>query len=130
MLLLIFLDIDECILEDDICGGGACENEDGGYRCICTDGFELSRDLIRCFGRHFYIFHNGSSFNYFTLEYSWNTLGILLCWKTFVKPSIKHFVTSNRQNVLQPSKCFATIVAYPSLIRKCFYLLPTGAISS
>ena len=43
-------DIDECGEDADICGGGQCENEEGGYRCICTDGLELSDDLITCRG--------------------------------------------------------------------------------
>lgn len=46
----LYSDVDECGENADICGGGRCENEAGGYRCICTDGLELSEDLITCRG--------------------------------------------------------------------------------
>ena len=49
-LVWFHTDIDECGEDADICGGGQCENEEGGYRCICTDGLELSDDLITCRG--------------------------------------------------------------------------------
>jgi len=45
------LDINECFSNPDICGGGSCENEEGGYRCICVGGFELSSDKVTCSGK-------------------------------------------------------------------------------
>lgn len=51
LAVIYLLDINECRDQLDICGGGRCENEVGGYRCICTDGFELSANQIKCSGK-------------------------------------------------------------------------------
>ncbi|XP_054726522.1 protein crumbs isoform X4 [Anastrepha obliqua] len=32
-------DVDECVLDPNICGNGICKNEEGSYKCYCTPGF-------------------------------------------------------------------------------------------
>jgi len=36
-----FLDIQECIEDPGVCGVGVCINDDGGFHCICPDGYML-----------------------------------------------------------------------------------------
>ena len=34
-------DVDECVIQPRICqNGGTCMNEEGGYQCICVNGWE------------------------------------------------------------------------------------------
>ena len=35
------LDINECLEDPLICGVGACVNTDGGYNCVCPEGYVL-----------------------------------------------------------------------------------------
>ena len=46
----LFLDIDECTEQRNICQGGRCSNTEGSYFCICDDGYELSTDRSTCIG--------------------------------------------------------------------------------
>lgn len=42
-------DIDECAVERSLCQPhGVCENRQGGYVCVCNDGFILSEDKHSC----------------------------------------------------------------------------------
>ena len=50
MLLLLFLDLDECRLQPGLCRNGTCENTVGGHQCHCHPGFKLS-DNGDCEGR-------------------------------------------------------------------------------
>ena len=43
----------ECIDEDEcgrsgVCLNGQCSNIDGGFRCVCNEGFQLSPDGLSC----------------------------------------------------------------------------------
>ena len=51
-MFFFILDIDECKLNPNICGGGAkCENLDGGYKCSgCPAGTSLNKDKTKCVG--------------------------------------------------------------------------------
>lgn len=35
------LDINECLVDPFICGVGTCVNTDGGYNCVCPEGYVL-----------------------------------------------------------------------------------------
>uniref|UniRef100_A0A669BX74 Latent transforming growth factor beta binding protein 1 n=1 Tax=Oreochromis niloticus TaxID=8128 RepID=A0A669BX74_ORENI len=49
MLFIWFSDIDECGLNETICGPhGFCENRLGSYRCLCDQGYQESRDGHGC----------------------------------------------------------------------------------
>lgn len=41
-------DINECALNPTICQNGACENLEGGYRCICNTGYRVDDTGRRC----------------------------------------------------------------------------------
>lgn len=34
-------DLDECMLDTELCAGGTCVNTDGSYRCDCPPGLTL-----------------------------------------------------------------------------------------
>lgn len=42
------LDINECALSLPICRNGACENLEGGYRCICNPGYTVDESGHQC----------------------------------------------------------------------------------
>lgn len=45
-------DIDECAVDRSLCQPhGVCENRQGGYVCICNDGYMLSEDKHSCEGK-------------------------------------------------------------------------------
>ncbi|XP_046415905.1 fibrillin-2-like isoform X1 [Neodiprion fabricii] len=44
-------DINECAINSGLCRHGYCRNIDGGYRCDCWEGFELSHDGKSCIDR-------------------------------------------------------------------------------
>ena len=46
-LSLVCVDIDECYFENPCGDNGTCENNDGGYSCICDDGF-VESDAGEC----------------------------------------------------------------------------------
>ncbi|ESO94529.1 hypothetical protein LOTGIDRAFT_232356 [Lottia gigantea] len=41
-------DINECIMFPGICENGNCENVKGDYRCICNNGYEITRGGKKC----------------------------------------------------------------------------------
>ncbi len=50
-LSLSLSDIDECAVERSLCQPhGVCQNRQGGYVCVCNDGFRLSEDKHSCEG--------------------------------------------------------------------------------
>jgi len=42
-------DIDECLLDPELCPNGQCINYPGGYRCECDMGFTLRQQT--CVGK-------------------------------------------------------------------------------
>ena len=50
MMLLLYLDVDECDQDIAVCGVGKCVNTIGDYNCICPDGFMLMQDK-NCMGK-------------------------------------------------------------------------------
>ena len=42
-------DIDECLLDPELCPNGQCVNYPGGYRCECDMGFSLKQQT--CVGK-------------------------------------------------------------------------------
>ena len=46
------VDIDECDMFDNLCVFGRCENNVGGFQCICDDGFVLDKTGGNCTGIH------------------------------------------------------------------------------
>lgn len=52
MLFIWFSDIDECGLNETICGPHSfCENGLGSYRCLCEQGYQESWDGEGCVGK-------------------------------------------------------------------------------
>ena len=47
---LLLADIDECRTDPTVCKNGRCENTEGGYKCTCFSGFQVSRDGKYCHG--------------------------------------------------------------------------------
>lgn len=48
-------DIDECAEERSLCQPhGVCENRQGGYVCVCNDGYRLSEDKHSCEGESWF----------------------------------------------------------------------------
>ena len=50
VFLFTFTDIDECILNPNLCENGECFNYQGGYRCTCLMGFVPTEDEKACVG--------------------------------------------------------------------------------
>jgi len=48
------LDVNECLLDPELCPNGQCVNYPGGYRCECDMGFTLRDDT--CVGKQVYVF--------------------------------------------------------------------------
>lgn len=36
----LYLDINECIEDPGVCGVGQCVNDDGGFHCVCPEGYQ------------------------------------------------------------------------------------------
>lgn len=45
-----FLDKDECMTDNNICGFGRCENLPGSYRCVCNRGYTYDDKTKKCVG--------------------------------------------------------------------------------
>ena len=41
-------DVNECIEFPEICGGGVCNDVQGGYECVCGEGLVVSTDRSTC----------------------------------------------------------------------------------
>ena len=50
-LTCIFLDVNECNFNPDLCKNGQCINNDGSYRCQCYAGYVLDDTGRNCRGR-------------------------------------------------------------------------------
>lgn len=46
----IYLEINECTVNPDICGQGHCINLPVGYTCLCYDGYRLNDQQTKCSG--------------------------------------------------------------------------------
>jgi hypothetical protein len=55
----VFSDINECLIDPDICGANAtCSDTPGSYTCTCDEGYVLFENPPIC-GKH-YIFDAGT----------------------------------------------------------------------
>ena len=45
------IDKDECMINNNICGPGMCENLPGSYRCTCNQGYKYDETLKKCVGQ-------------------------------------------------------------------------------
>lgn len=55
LFTLSLSDIDECAVDRSLCQPhGVCENRQGGYVCVCNDGFRLSEDKHSCEGESWF----------------------------------------------------------------------------
>ena len=48
---LCVADINECMLNPNICENGACENRLMGYRCVCNPGYQPDGTGTLCLGK-------------------------------------------------------------------------------
>lgn len=55
-LVILFLDINECALDPDICPNGICENLRGTFKCVCNSGYEVDTTGKSCNGRRSVLF--------------------------------------------------------------------------
>ena len=55
------VDIDECEMFDNLCVYGRCENNNGGFQCICDDGFVLDKTGGNCTGNVMVLRLDGNS---------------------------------------------------------------------
>lgn len=46
--MILFADIDECLVIPDLCINGRCINTIASYRCACNKGFKVDPSGIRC----------------------------------------------------------------------------------
>lgn len=53
-MMLRFSDIDECLLEDNLCDHGQCTNKAGSYECECELGYIPAEDKKSCVGKLLY----------------------------------------------------------------------------
>jgi hypothetical protein len=44
---MVCVDVDECKEDKGVCSH-KCENEEGGFRCLCPPGYRLTADLATC----------------------------------------------------------------------------------
>lgn len=51
------VDINECLLDTDLCPNGRCENLHGTYKCICNPGYEVDSTGKNCIGMKCPDFH-------------------------------------------------------------------------
>lgn len=51
LFFCIFSDRNECIENPGICNPGQCIDTLGSYRCICPNGFKVTRDHSMCVGK-------------------------------------------------------------------------------
>ncbi|KAL8185720.1 UNVERIFIED_CONTAM: hypothetical protein K2H54_057265 [Gekko kuhli] len=42
------VDVDECVLQEQLCANGQCRNIAGSYRCLCGQGYQLSTTKDYC----------------------------------------------------------------------------------
>ena len=49
-MVFIFLDIDECLINNGSCDHN-CHNSDGSYTCSCSNGYQLNSDGHACDGK-------------------------------------------------------------------------------
>ena len=52
--MLLFLDIDECSLNRNLCLSGRCKNTHGSFVCECDLGYSVKGDQGGCTGDCFY----------------------------------------------------------------------------
>lgn len=53
IFILCKLDIDECGLNETLCGPhGYCENRLGSFQCLCDQGYQESQDGQHCVGKY------------------------------------------------------------------------------
>lgn len=54
----LFTDLNECMLEPELCKNGRCINTDGSFRCECLPGYELDSTGRTCVGKivAFYVY--------------------------------------------------------------------------
>ena len=47
IICILYVDIDECAMDIDDCNStvSVCQNTDGGFDCVCREGFNMSADL-------------------------------------------------------------------------------------
>lgn len=50
-ILVLFIDVDECIIQLSICGIVVCKNVLGDYECECVEGYSYNFSLKFCEGR-------------------------------------------------------------------------------
>lgn len=50
-LYFFFIDKDECMMSNNICGYGTCENVPGSYRCVCAQGYKFDENTKKCVGK-------------------------------------------------------------------------------
>lgn len=43
-------DVNECLLDTDLCQDGICVNTEGSFTCKCNPGYEPSYDRKSCIG--------------------------------------------------------------------------------
>lgn len=46
----LYVDINECLLDPDLCPNGRCENLHGTYKCYCDPGYEVDSTGKNCIG--------------------------------------------------------------------------------
>lgn len=51
------VDINECLLDPDLCPNGRCENLHGTYKCFCNPGYEVDSTGKNCIGMKCPTFH-------------------------------------------------------------------------
>jgi len=47
-----FIDVNECIIFEDVCKNGRCVNTDGSFRCVCLPGYTLDNTGTQCVGQY------------------------------------------------------------------------------
>lgn len=99
-----FSDIDECLLEDNLCDHGQCTNKAGSYECECELGYIPAEDKKSCVGKLLY------QLIFISVTYEWRSTGTNSISTTANVSSIPKPLPGNESALLLLTGTFTTLL--------------------